>query len=127
MCDVEEIEEALRGLKLPRGSYVAVFGSVARGKVTPLSDVDLLFKNLNIEDVLNIMDVVERVCKREVEAVDVKKLKQPTKFSALSEAKLLAGDYEEFVKDRWLATLEWLDIKDVYLSTLKNRLKRLLG
>ena len=47
---LEAVRRVVARLRLPRGGYVVVFGSVAEGRCGGLSDVDLAVKGLSPEE-----------------------------------------------------------------------------
>ena len=104
---------------LQSGSYVAVFGSVAEGRCTALSDVDLAVRGLSPVEAGRLAEAVE--------AVLIEKASLPLRYEALVRGVFVAGDRRAFVVDRWRAMLFWLDCQDAYRVMHRSYRRRVLA
>jgi len=123
---LESIKRVVRLFKLPPNGYVAVFGSVAEERCTPLSDVDLVVKGLDAVEAGRLAEAVEDATGKRVEVVMVERSSLPLLYEALARSIFIDGDYWAYVEDKWKTTLEWLDYAEAYKKMHKAYRHRIL-
>jgi len=124
---LERIRDALKALELRKGSYIVIFGSMAEGRETPLSDVDILVKGMGLEEALRVAELVERITGRRADIVFFEHADIVLLYEALNYGVFVAGDYEAFIYDRWIVTLEWLDFAEAYERMHQSYRRKVLG
>ncbi len=124
---LKKIRDALKALELRKGSYIVIFGSIAEGRETPLSDVDILVKGMGLEEALRVSELVEEITGRRADIVFFEHAGTVLLYEALNYGVFVAGDYEAFLYDRWLVTLEWLDFAEAYERMHRSYRRKVLG
>lgn len=104
----------IAGLQLARGSYIVLFGSVAEGRFSGLSDIDLAVRGLSDRDALIVAKLVESQTGRSVDIVFIERASLPLLYEALAAGVFLAGDYDAFIEDKWRALMLLLDYAEAY-------------
>jgi len=124
---LDAVRRAVGRLRLPPRSYIVVFGSVAEGRCSRLSDIDLAVRGLSFREVEKIAEAVEKETGRRVDIVPLESAGLPLLYKALGRGVFVAGDHSLYVEDKWRATLRWLDYAEAYERMHRAYRRRVLA
>jgi len=124
---IEAVRRVVGRFRLGRGSYVVVYGSVAEGRCSKLSDIDIAIKGVGLEEAGRLAEAVESATGRRVEVVVLERVSLPLLYEALAHGILVGGDREAYIEDRWRAILEWLDYREAYEKMHRAYRRRVLA
>ncbi len=127
--EISAVERALRDLAHVRLAYV--LGSVARGTAGPSSDIDvavLLDHGSDGEHLDAVREAIERVCRREVDLIDLRSAPPLLRREVLREGVLVVSrDERERGRFEMQALAEYLDtqhLRDIQHHYLRERARR---
>lgn len=132
----EDLETRFRLLgdrcaRVPGLIAAVLYGSAARGTMTPWSDVDIAVlgsRDLPVELRLDLLADATRILGRDVDLVDLRRAALPLRGHAVHDARPLvvtdAEAWDDFVTE---TTVAWLDYKPGYERAIADELERLRG
>jgi predicted nucleotidyltransferase len=110
--DLERLRAAARGFSEAR--LVVLFGSVARGEATPLSDADVGVLGLPFWRGLELGAALGRVLGREPHVVELETASDWLRFRVAREGRLLAADEPDaWPRFQAEAALRWFDLEPI--------------
>lgn len=128
---MEALVSTLRSIlaKHPEVGLAILFGSAARGKLRPRSDLDLavrLAPSKQSADLSALADEVARATRREVDVVDLSQLGSSLLRLEISKGILVAGAQEVWIEFRREAFREWRDFGPRHRRMTDPAIKKLI-
>jgi len=109
-------------------AYLVLYGSYAKGRQGPLSDVDLLveFKDrkLDLKRLGALASMLEEELGVKVDLVQACTAPPALRYEALNNGiPVVIADRHTYIDDKVLATMEWLDFKQTYERTTRKMIE----